>query len=160
MALMVNSALTVTNTGNAELTISAIAASGDFHYHVPVDVTPASCASGSVAPGASCEVDLYFSATAAGSRRGVLTITDNAPGSPHTVALLGTGQDFSLGAALGSSTSAIVAAGATATYNLSITPGGGFAGTRSFSCAGGPPKGAGPALPPSGPPDGSGAPPA
>ena len=68
----------------------------------------------------------------------MLTITDNAPGSPHTVALLGTGQDFSLGAASGSSTSAIVAAGTTATYNLSITPGGGLAGTVSFACAGAP----------------------
>jgi hypothetical protein len=41
-----------------------------------------------------------FKPIAGGNRTGILTITDNAPGSPHTVTLTGTGQDFRVTAAV------------------------------------------------------------
>src|SRR5262249_13404768 len=41
---------------------------------------------------ASCAINVAFTPSATGSRTGVLTVTDDAPGSPHTVALGGTGD--------------------------------------------------------------------
>src|SRR5205814_4734295 len=107
--------VTVTNTGNAALAITGIAASGDF--------TQTNTCGTSVAGGANCTIAVTFAPTAGGARSGTLTIADNAPGSPQTVAISGAGQDFSLAAASSSSTSAKVTAGATASYNLNIAPG-------------------------------------
>lgn len=67
----------------------------------------------------------------------MVSITDNATGSPHTVALSGTGTDFSLTAAQGQTT-ATVAAGQTATYNLAFSGTPGFAGTVALTCTGAP----------------------
>jgi hypothetical protein len=44
-----------------------------------------------VVPGGNCTVQVTFTPTVLGNRTGVLTITDNAAGSPHTVALSGQG---------------------------------------------------------------------
>ncbi len=76
--------INVTNSGRAALAISSITAAGDF---AQTNTCPAS-----LAAGASCAVGLTFTPTAGGSRTGTLTIVDNAPGSPHTVTLSGTGQ--------------------------------------------------------------------
>ena len=38
-----------------------------------------------------CTINITFTPTATGNRTGTLTINDNAAGSPHTVALSGTG---------------------------------------------------------------------
>ena len=75
--------VTLTNTGAIALTISSIAASGDF-------AQTNTCGT-SVMAGASCTIDVSFKPTAKGARTGTLTITDNAPNSPQTVALTGTG---------------------------------------------------------------------
>lgn len=75
--------MTLTNTGPITLTISSIAASGDF-------LQENNCGSG-VPPGASCTIRVVFQPSAKGVRTGALTITDNAPDSPQTVALTGTG---------------------------------------------------------------------
>jgi hypothetical protein len=84
----------LTNSGTGALSISTIASSGDFTL-VPVKetkkVTP--CVNGgTVAAGASCEVKVSFTPTQTGTRTGDLTFTDNAPGSPQSVALTGTGK--------------------------------------------------------------------
>jgi len=44
-----------------------------------------------LAAGASCPITVTFTPTAAGTRQGTLTVTDNASGSPQTAALTGTG---------------------------------------------------------------------
>jgi hypothetical protein len=41
-------------------------------------------------------MQIVFSPTAGGSRSGALTIADNAPNSPQTLSLDGTGVDYSL----------------------------------------------------------------
>jgi hypothetical protein len=46
----------------------------------------------SLAVGASCTVAVTFTPTVAGSRTGTLSFVDDASGSPHTVALAGSGQ--------------------------------------------------------------------
>lgn len=60
-------------------------------------------------------------------------------GSPQTLSLSGTGTDFALAVAPGSSTTATVIAGQTATYKLSLAPTG-FSGMVTLACTGAPAK--------------------
>lgn len=96
--------VTVTNTGSANLTFSAIGFTGtnasDFAITsgfspsvnpVGGNTYPLCQTTQSVAPGASCIVPVDFVPGANGSRSGSLQFTDNASGSPHTVAITGTG---------------------------------------------------------------------
>jgi len=76
-------ALTLTNTGNAALSITGISSSGDF---AQTNNCPAS-----LAASATCTINLTFTPTAVGSRTGTLSITDNAGSSPQQAALSGTG---------------------------------------------------------------------
>src|SRR5439155_8406661 len=75
--------VTLTNFGSTTLSIISITASGDFSQ-------THSCGS-SVAPLASCTISVTFKPTQIGTRTGTLSIADNAPGSPQSVALSGTG---------------------------------------------------------------------
>src|SRR5882724_9865281 len=77
--------VTLTNTGTATLNISSITASGDFH------ISNNTCGA-TVAAGANCAVSVTFTPTKKGARKGTLSFNDDAPGSPQTVALSGTGQ--------------------------------------------------------------------
>jgi hypothetical protein len=70
--------------------------------------------------------------------QGIDAITDNAPGSPQSVGLTGTGTDFSVGLAPGGSATATVTAGSPATYNLQVTAISGFNGAVTLSCTGAP----------------------
>ena len=75
--------VTLTNFGSTTLSITSITASGDFSQ-------THSCGS-SVAPLASCTISVTFKPTQIGTRTGTLSIADNAPGSPQSVALSATG---------------------------------------------------------------------
>ncbi len=79
--------VTLTNTGNQPLSISNIAItgtnSGDF-------AETNNCGS-TVLPDTPCTLTVTFTPKATGTRSAVLTITDNAAGSPHGVLLTGTG---------------------------------------------------------------------
>jgi hypothetical protein len=79
--------VTLTNSGSATLNISSITASGDFH------ISNNTCGA-TVAAGANCAVSVTFTPTKKGARKGTLSFSDNAPGSPQTVALSGTGQSI------------------------------------------------------------------
>jgi hypothetical protein len=121
--------VTVTNTGTAALTITNVNTSvADFG-------TLSNCTN-TVQPGTNCTIGVFFDPAASGTRTGNLLITDNASGSPQTLTLTGTGQDFSM-AASGSST-ATVSPGQTANYKVSVAPGGGFNQTVTFNCSGAP----------------------
>lgn len=122
--------VTLTNNGNAPLTISGLAVAGDF-------AQTNNCGS-SVNAGASCSINVTFDPSVGGTRTGSITISDNAGNSPQTVALSGAGEDFTIGPASGSSTSQSVPAGQTATYMLAFSPAGGFAGTLTLTCTGAP----------------------
>ncbi|HEV2378874.1 MAG TPA: choice-of-anchor D domain-containing protein [Terriglobia bacterium] len=121
--------VTVTNAGNANLTFTKIAASGDF----AVDASGTTCvATTPLSPGVNCAVSVTFKPTAGGTRTGTLTLTDNSVGGgTQTAALTGTGQDFALTASAGS---ASVTAGDSATYKLTLTPQGGFNQQVSLNC--------------------------
>jgi hypothetical protein len=75
--------VTLTNYGKMALSISSVAASGDFSQ-------TNTCGS-SLAAEASCTISVTFKPTQRGTRTGTLSITDNAAGSPQTVSLTGTG---------------------------------------------------------------------
>src|SRR5258707_2019339 len=79
---------TLTNTGSATLTFRA-AFSGDFAFD-----GLGTCGS-SVASGTSCTISVKFTPTAAGTRTGTLTLTDNASNSPQTISLTGIGSTTS-----------------------------------------------------------------
>ncbi len=85
-------ALTLTNTGLGPVTISTIHITGpdaaDFGEGAMCPVNP-----DTLAPGASCAIYVSFSPDSAGTKTATLEIGDDAPGSPQTVALSGTGTD-------------------------------------------------------------------
>jgi hypothetical protein len=124
-------AVTFSNIGEEVVTISDVAITGPEAG----DFDQSGCTDGSVPAGSSCTINVTFTPTATGTRTATLTITHNAPapGSTADVSLSGAGANFSVDAASGSSIEQTVAAGSTATYNLTITPNG-FSGTASLSC--------------------------
>jgi hypothetical protein len=75
--------VTITNTGTVNLVVSSVSIA------VPFSQTN-TCAS-PVPPRQSCVVDVLFKPTVVGTTSGTLTITSNAAGSPHTVAVTGNG---------------------------------------------------------------------
>jgi hypothetical protein len=83
------SAVTVTNSGTAWLTFTSIAVTGDF----AIAASGTTCSTSTSVAGSSsnCVIDVTFTPTATGSRSGILTLTDNASGSPQAVGLSGTG---------------------------------------------------------------------
>ncbi len=81
----------LTNSGSAQLDITKIAITGDF-AETDICIPPGSTTGGTLAAGASCSFSITFTPTASGSRTGLLTVTDSATGSPHSVSLSGTGD--------------------------------------------------------------------
>ena len=78
---------TLTNTGNASLTITNDAIStGDFNWG-----DEGTCNYGTLAPGASCKYSAKFAPTATGTRTGTITIYSTASNSTVTLPLSGIG---------------------------------------------------------------------
>lgn len=75
--------VTLTNTHYGILTIGRIATSGPFLQTNTCGVT--------LNPSASCTISVTFKPEALGALTGFVSVTDNAPGSPQTVPLTGTG---------------------------------------------------------------------
>jgi hypothetical protein len=75
--------LTLQNVGTAVLNIASITASGDF-------AQTNACGS-TLAATASCTISVTFTPTATGVRSGSVSVVSNAPGSPHSSSLGGTG---------------------------------------------------------------------
>jgi hypothetical protein len=82
--------ITVTDSGDAPLTISAAditgADAGDFAIAGGGDT----CTGTTIDPGATCTVDVTFSPNTSGAKQAALRIADNAKDSPQTAALSGT----------------------------------------------------------------------
>jgi hypothetical protein len=81
--------ITVSNTGNATLNISNVAATGDFA------VQPNGCGA-QVLAGNNCLITVGFTPTAKNSRTGILQLTDNATNNPQRVTLTGMGMSIAL----------------------------------------------------------------
>lgn len=120
--------VTLSNQGNAGLSISSMQASGDF--------TQTNNCPSTLAASSSCTFNITFTPSASGNRTGALTINDNAAGSPHSVSLSGSGSDFTLAASTSSGT---VTAGGSATFTVTVTPAsGGFSNQIQLTCSGAP----------------------
>jgi hypothetical protein len=128
-------AITLSNTGNATLTVTKIAATGTGSSAGEFAQTN-TCGS-SLAAGATCTITPTFSPTAAGGAIGTLTLTDNAADSPQTIQLSGTAVDFSIAVFPGSNTSSTVEPGQMAEYAM-VAAASGVNGTINFSCSGAP----------------------
>lgn len=76
--------VTINNIGTASMTITSTSTTGDY-------AQSGSTCGATVAAGASCTVNVTFTPIALGTRSGSFIVNDNATGSPHTVALSGTG---------------------------------------------------------------------
>jgi len=77
--------VTITNRGAANVNIVAVNASGDF-------VIPGKTCGDTLAAGKSCRVNISFSPTATGIRKGALTVETSTGGVPQKVLLSGTGR--------------------------------------------------------------------
>jgi hypothetical protein len=77
---------TVTNTGSAALT--GITPSLTGSYASDYAISGSTCGS-SLAPGASCTISLTYTSNAAGQYSAMLTVADNASGSPQQISLYG-----------------------------------------------------------------------
>jgi hypothetical protein len=117
--------VTLTNNGNSALTISSINVTGDFGQ--------TNTCGAMIAAGSSCAISVTFSPGGVGSRTGMLTVTDNSFGSPHVVALSGTGVSFTLGPSGGGPTSVTVNAGTSASFKLQAQGVAGFSGSVGLS---------------------------
>ena len=132
-----NTPIQVSNPGSGPLVITQVGFTGTnaSDFQVSGSCFGADGGSVTVAPGATCEIDVNFKPTAVGTCTAVLSVTDNAAGSPQQVVQLsGIATDFELEAAAGSSTSATIDAGQTANFNLQIASVNGFSGAPSLSC--------------------------
>ena len=79
--------VTLFNTGSGTLTISSISVTGAD----PGDFSQTNNCGTTVATGASCAINVTFNPTASGVRTAAVSVSDNASGSPQSVALSGTG---------------------------------------------------------------------
>jgi Putative Ig domain/Abnormal spindle-like microcephaly-assoc'd, ASPM-SPD-2-Hydin len=79
--------VTATNSGDASLFFNNVAANTlDF------TIVDDNCIGTTLAPGGSCSISVTFSPTTTGTRTANVVYTDNAPNSPQTVPLTGTGS--------------------------------------------------------------------
>ena len=80
----------LTNTGDAPLNITSVSitgsSTGDF-----VVLGESSCTSRTVAPGSSCSFGVQFTPSVSGYETAIVSVADNAPGSPQEFELLGAG---------------------------------------------------------------------
>lgn len=120
------SSVTMANSGDEPLNLSSIAAGSPFAV---TNNCPAA-----LAPKLSCTIWTTFVAASTGAVTGAITMIDDAPGSPHTVAISGSGlANFALTASNSSAT--ILRGTDKAAFALSATTSYGFTGAVSLSCA-------------------------
>jgi 6-phosphogluconolactonase (cycloisomerase 2 family) len=128
--------ITLTSSGTGPLHIASVALggtnSGDF------SVTN-NCTGAAYPVGATCTIGVSFSPSTIGTRAAFITVADDAPNSPQTIAVSSSvNAAFTISPAAPGSTSVTVKGGETAAFNLQLTPGPGFTGNASFACAGAP----------------------
>jgi hypothetical protein len=82
-------AITLQNNGTLPIFLSAFAITGKNSSDFSIDAN--SCP-GSLEVAAACTIGVTFTPSTTGTRTAVLTITDDATGSPQSIALTGTGE--------------------------------------------------------------------
>jgi uncharacterized repeat protein (TIGR01451 family) len=127
--------VTVANTGNVPVGLTGLGITGPFAI-VSGEGSGTCTSETDLAVEASCTINLTFTPTAAGAAAGTLSVSDNATGSPQTVALSGTGGQSGVTITVppGGSTTATTTPGGTAFYGLTITGAPGVTGTVQLGC--------------------------
>jgi hypothetical protein len=121
--------VTFTNTGTSTLNISRISVSGDF-----VQTNTCEAALNVLDVGESCTVSVSFQPIGSGDRTGTLSISSNASGSPHSVALSGTGVAvFSITSSNNPKT--ITVGDSETTFQISASAPSDFTGKITLSCS-------------------------
>ncbi|HUI42810.1 MAG TPA: SBBP repeat-containing protein [Terriglobia bacterium] len=124
-------AITLGNSGTAPLTLNALTPSAGY----VVLPTGSTCTAGTVLQTAeTCIVNVAFEPTVLGPQDGTLAISDNASGSPHLVALNGSGvTPTSTGLTLSATTltfsTPVVVGQASASQSITVTNSGSAAAT-------------------------------
>ena len=128
--------ITLTSSGTGPLHITSVALGGTNSSDFSLTNN---CTAAAYSVGAMCTIGVSFSPIVIGARAAFITIADDAPSSPQVIALSATvNAAFTISPAAPGSNSATITAGQTATFNLHLTPGPGFAGNASFACTGAP----------------------
>jgi hypothetical protein len=110
--------LTLSNTGNATLTISNVSLGGTN----PSEFADTSACGSTLAAGASCTITVTFTPDAASSFTATLSVTDNAASSPQTATLNGTGQTVAADFGITATPARLsVPSGVVAQFTLSLT---------------------------------------
>jgi hypothetical protein len=123
----------LTNTGTAPLNISRISITGAAAANFKTGVINCGAA---LAAKANCAIPVMFAPVSPGSLAATLAITDDAIGSPQSVALSGKASGIALMSST-NQTSATIRAGQTATFSLQLVPTA-FTGSVAVSCSGAP----------------------
>jgi len=125
--------ITLTNNGDSPLVVSSFALSEDFGIVIGTNA----CSTGAPIPvGQACTMQVAFTPRLSGARLGTLTVVSNAPNSPLTSHLSGTGVDFTWVAS--ASTAATLSNGQSAAFPFLLTPSTLMAQPVVFSCTGAP----------------------
>ncbi|HYK37560.1 choice-of-anchor D domain-containing protein [Alloacidobacterium sp.] len=123
----------LTNNGGSALTGLTLSVGGDYA------ITATNCSTTQTLTSESaCFIDVTFTPTQTGTRRGHVTVNAANLASPLNVALSGVGEDFQL-TVMGQS-SAVIVSGQIATYSIQVVPVSGSAGTLTLGCTGVPPS--------------------
>lgn len=121
--------ITVMNTGGQTLIVNGIVFNGanstDF-------AETSDCAN--VGSGASCTISVTFTPGTTGTFTTTMDIIDNAPNSPQTVPVSGTGTNTALSGLTLSPASLTLSAGQSGSFTATVIPAGG-AGSVTFSCS-------------------------
>jgi hypothetical protein len=118
-------------TSNVPLTITNIAATGDFAETNNCPSTPFT-----LAVGASCSFNITFTPTATGTRTGTLTITDNVASGASSVSLTGVGNPvYNLSSP--TLTQILPIGTTTTTFTITLLAPSSFTDTIALSCTAG-----------------------
>ena len=123
--------VTLTNNGGVPLSIQGATITGDFLIVPTTNTCPTT-----LAPATACIVQIAFAPTLGGPRTGTLAFADSAANSPQSLALTGTGVDFTLTA--NGPTTISIASGASAVFPFLLTSAPGTPGIAAFTCLGAP----------------------
>ena len=111
-------AVTVTNSGNAILNVTAVTLTGvnaaDFA------LASNTCTGAAVSASATCTVGISFTPHATGARQANLQITDNAPASPQSFTLTGTGNASTPAVVISPATGSVAGTQGTANNSTNI----------------------------------------
>jgi hypothetical protein len=123
--------INVTNTGTGNLSFTSVAVSGGSDFVVGANT----CSASQTPPGGNCTIQLTFNpacTNGAAARSASLSLANNVPGSPQSVALSGTATgDFCFASVPG----VTVTPGQTAGYTLAVNSPTAYKGSVSLACA-------------------------